>query len=122
LCHAVPSDPLFTYCPPDSDRWEKELELVNADILLVGHTHLPFVRELRREEVVNPGSLGQPKTGRPAACYAVWDGGAIELRSFAYPFEETIRKIGHLPIPIHIRASLAAVLRYGGLSEPTARP
>ena len=45
LCHGVPSDPLFTYCLPDSDRWEKELELANADILLVGHTHLPFVRQ-----------------------------------------------------------------------------
>lgn len=122
LCHAVPSDPLFTYCPPESDRWEKELELANANILLVGHTHVPFVRDFRRREVVNPGSLGQPKTGRPAACYSVWDGGAIELRSFAYPFEETIRKIDHLPIPIHIRASLAAVLRYGGLSAPTALP
>jgi len=117
LCHAVPSDPLFTYCPPDSDRWEKELELANADILLVGHTHLPFVRQFGGREVVNPGSLGQPKAGSPAACYAVWSGGEIELRSFDYRFEDTIRKIDALPIPIDVRASLAAVLRNGGLPK-----
>ena len=119
LCHAVPSDPLFTYCPPDSDRWEAEVGRANADILLVGHTHVPFVRQFRRREVVNPGSLGQPKTGRAAACYAVWEGGTIELRSFAYPYEETIRKINTLPIPIHVGANLAAVLRNGGLSGAT---
>ena len=115
LCHAVPSDPLFTYCPPDSGRWEPELQLANTDYLLVGHTHLPFIRQFGRHKVVNPGSLGQPKTGQPAACYAVWDTaqdrGAIELRSFEYPFEETIRKIDALPIPDRVKASLAGVLR-----------
>ncbi len=115
LRHAVPSDPLFGYCPPDSPRWRQEVALVDADILLVGHTHLPFVRQFGEKQVVNPGSLGQPKTGRPAACYAVWDGGAIELRSFEYPFEETIRKIDALPIAAGIRTGLANVLRHGGL-------
>jgi putative phosphoesterase len=115
LCHAVPSDPLYTYCLRDSERWEKELESVTADVLLVGHTHIPFVREFRRQRIVNPGSLGQPKTGRPAACYAIWDGDSIELRSFDYPFEETIRKINALPIDAPIKARLASVLSHGGL-------
>ncbi len=115
LCHAVPSDPLFAYCLPDSDQWIKEVELVNSNVLLVGHTHLPFMRQIGMKKVVNPGSLGQPKTGRAAACYAVCDGGAIELRSFDYPFEETIRKIDALPIAAEIKSGLAAVLRNGGL-------
>jgi protein phosphatase len=115
LCHAVPSDPLFAYCLPDSERWIKEVELVNSNVLLVGHTHLPFVRQIGKKKVVNPGSLGQPKTGRPAACYAVCNGGAIELRSFDYPFEETIRKIDALPIAAEIKSGLAAVLSNGGL-------
>jgi putative phosphoesterase len=115
-CHAVPSDPLFTYCPPDAPRWNSELELANADILLVGHTHLAFDRRYGARRVVNPGSLGQPKTGKPAACYAVWDDGKIQLRSFDYPFHETIRKIDALSIPASIKASLADVLRHGGLT------
>jgi putative phosphoesterase len=115
MCHAIPSDPLFTYCPPDSSRWESELDLANADILLAGHTHLPFDRKWGERGVVNPGSLGQPKTGRPQACYAVWDDGTIELRSFDYPFEKTIEKIAALPIQAGVKANLSEVLRHGGL-------
>jgi putative phosphoesterase len=118
LCHAVPSEPLFTYCLPDSERWKSEVETANADILLVGHTHLQFLREFNRRKIVNPGSLGQPKMGQPAACYAVWDtsreDGAIELKSFDYPFERTIAKIRALPISDEIKSDLADVLRYGG--------
>jgi putative phosphoesterase len=115
LCHATPSDPLFAYCGPDSPQWEREVELAGADMLLVGHTHLPFVRRFGKQQVVNPGSLGQPKTGRPAACYAVWEKGEVELRSFNYAFEETIRKIHALPVDQKVRARLADVLRNGGL-------
>ncbi len=25
LCHAAPSDPLYGYCPEDSDKWDKEV-------------------------------------------------------------------------------------------------
>jgi len=112
---------LFTYCPPGSPRWERELEFAHTDILLVGHTHLPFDRQCGARRVVNPGSLGQPKTGRPQACYAVWDDGKIELRSFEYPFEKTIRKIDALAIPAAIKASLAAVLRQDGTPDEAAR-
>jgi putative phosphoesterase len=121
MCHAVPSDPLFAYCPPDSPRWESELALAKADILLVGHTHLPFDSRCGARRVVNPGSLGQPKNGRPQACYAVWEDGTIELRSFEYPFEQTIRKIDALSIPPAIKASLAEVLRHGGRPDAAAR-
>jgi len=119
LCHALPSDPLFAYCLRDSDRWESELEQTNADVLLVGHTHVPFIREFGTRIVVNPGSLGQPKTGSPAARYAVWETSlgtrGFELRAFHYPFERTIAKIDALPIDARIRSSLADVLRHGGL-------
>jgi putative phosphoesterase len=125
FCHAVPSDPLFAYCLPESDRWKPELEHATADVLLVGHTHIPFVREFGVRAVVNPGSLGQPKTGTPAACYAVWDTargrGGIELRSFDYPFERTIAKIDALPIRPEIRARLTDVLRQGGLLDRAIR-
>jgi len=121
FCHAMPSDPLFAYCPPDSAQWRSELEESGADVLLVGHTHIPFVREFDSRIVANPGSLGQPKTGSPAARYAVWDTtaspSAIQLRSFEYPFKKTIEKINALPIQTEIRASLADGLRYGGLPD-----
>lgn len=121
LCHAVPSDPLFAYCPPDAAIWQTELAQTGADVLFVGHTHIPFVREFETRYVVNPGSLGQPKTGSPAARYAIWDTargpGGVELRSFDYDFESTIAKIEGLPIEKSIKTSLADVLRNGGLRQ-----
>jgi predicted phosphodiesterase len=114
LCHAVPSDPLFAYCRPDSPRWQGEVENARADCVLVGHTHLPFVRTFDGRTVANPGSLGQPKNGDARACYAVWQDGLIELRSYEYPVEETVRKILAMPVPDDIRRCLANVLRSGG--------
>jgi protein phosphatase len=119
LCHAAPSNPLFAYHLPDSSRWEHELDLARADILLVGHTHLQFIRALGSRRLVNPGSLGQSKMGDPAARYAVLDKGVIKLRSFDYPIEKTIQKIAALPVPSEIQASLADVLRNGGLAGST---
>jgi predicted phosphodiesterase len=39
-CHATPTDPLFAYCPPESEQWQNEANLVSGGYLLVGHTHL----------------------------------------------------------------------------------
>lgn len=114
LCHATPSDPLFEYVPPDSPTWISRAERVGADVLLAGHTHMPFVRAERGRIVGNPGSLGQPKTGNPNACFATWDGHRIELRTVAYPCEKTIAKLDALALPSEVVVDLAKVLRTGG--------
>jgi protein phosphatase len=113
LCHAIPSDPLFGYCQADSPRWHTEVEGVDADVVLVGHTHTPFVLPLGSRQVVNPGSLGQPKTGSPQARYAVWEDGKIELKSYAYPVEAAVEKVQALPIQDTLRDELSAILRTG---------
>ena len=115
-CHAKPSDPLYGYCPADSDRWADEVQRVFADVLIVGHTHTPFLREERCTLVVNPGSLGQPKTGRSNACYAVWQEGEIELKEFPYPVQATAALIDAMPWPAEIRRDLITVLRTGFVS------
>jgi hypothetical protein len=75
---------------------------------------LPFELEVGGRLVVNPGSLGQPKNGLTRACYAVWQNGRIELRSYEYPVEETVRKVLAMPVPDDVRRGLANVLRSGG--------
>ncbi len=115
LCHAIPSNPLYGYCPEDSDRWQAELELVDADFLLVGHTHTPFIRKIEDKTIVNPGSLGQPKTGKADACYAVLENGQFELKQFVYPVERALQRIEQLPVPAEIKRDLATVLRTGAV-------
>jgi putative phosphoesterase len=113
LCHATPSDPLFAYCPPDSPAWRHESASVDADIILVGHTHLPFVKRFGTRTVVNPGSLGQPKDGGPEASYAVWEDGAVTLRKVAYPVDRTVAKMKELALPAGIAVDLEHLLRTG---------
>lgn len=112
LCHATPSD-MFRYGPAEVEFWTPEAVAADADILLVGHTHLPFILEIGARSIVNPGSLGQPKHGRPEACYAIWNDGEIELRSQPYDVEAAIAKLLALPIDKRIAGQLAEVLRRG---------
>jgi putative phosphoesterase len=113
LCHAAPSDPLFKYSSAEAAFWTPELSGVNADVILVGHTHLPFILDLDTQHVVNPGSVGQPKHGRCEACYAVWEDGRMTLKSQPYDVDTTIGRLLDLPIDGGIRRQLADVLRNG---------
>lgn len=115
LCHATPSDPLYEYRRAESDKWIDECVQLRADVILVGHTHMPFVRSFNHQVLVNPGSLGQPKTGKPHACYAVWENGQVSLRTYPYPVERTAQKIRSMPIGKDIQQRLITVLESGGL-------
>jgi protein phosphatase len=119
LVHAMPSDPLFGYCPGEYDRWKQEVAGINADVLIVGHTHTPFAKQVGSTTILNPGSLGQPKTGRPLACYAVWQDGEISLKEFEYPVAETICGIRGMPILPDEQHALIGLLETGSL--PTLR-
>jgi putative phosphoesterase len=115
LCHATPSDPLFGYCQVDSPRWLTEVKSIAADVVPVGHTHVPALRPLGHCQVVNPGSLGQPKTGSSKARYAVWENGRLELKSYPYPVEGAVAKIQALPIDAARRDELSVILRTGDI-------
>jgi putative phosphoesterase len=115
LVHATPLDPLFGYCPEQSGRWKEEVTVTDADVLIVGHTHTPFIRTVGKTIIVNPGSLGQPKTGRTLACYATWQDGRISLREYAYPLKDTVQQIRSMPISAEDQNALITVLETGDL-------
>jgi putative phosphoesterase len=120
LCHATPES-RYDY-QPDSSWWDDELARASADVLLVGHTHLPFRRRWDSRMVVNPGSVGQPKHGTPQSRYAIWEDGEIRLESTPYAVEETVAKIRVLPVSPEVQADLITVLRTGAApSTPSAR-
>ena len=115
LCHATPAEPLFRYCPAEPAEWAPQIAGLQADIVLTGHTHLPLLMSVDERQLVNPGSVGQPKHGSPMACYALWENGLMALRSCSYAVENTTGKVHALPVPMEIRSQLAAVLRSGFL-------
>jgi putative phosphoesterase len=84
LTHASPWPPHFDYLYPDSRRWD-DVESLDADLVVVGHTHVPFTRRVGRTLVVNPGSLGQLRGANARYTYAVIDTDSLEAQIHAVP-------------------------------------
>lgn len=115
LVHAMPSDPFYGRCPPEDDGWATEIGALDADVLLVGHSHAPFLRRIGDKVLLNPGSIGQPRAGKPLASYAVWQDGRFELKSFPHPVEATVAKLKSLGFPPAIEAELVTILATGSV-------
>ena len=72
LFHASPRDPLTEYIFPGMPETtaRKLIEKTGAEIVLLGHTHMPMLYSFDHEMLGNPGSVGQPRDGDPRASYA----------------------------------------------------
>ncbi|MGC8552311.1 MAG: metallophosphoesterase family protein [Phycisphaerae bacterium] len=101
MTHATPTDTLYDYSlqPGASDElFEQKLHAIDTDFIVLGHTHLPYVRKLNHSVVVNPGSVGQPLDGDSRASYAVWDDGQIFLYRVEYDLQLLIRTLDEPPL------------------------
>lgn len=98
--HGAPSDHLYKYLTPQTpdEILLEELDLVEADIILTGHTHLSFIKHFNGKTLVNVGSVGQPRDGIAKASYAVIEDGRVELRRSAYDVEAAVAKTRALPL------------------------
>jgi diadenosine tetraphosphatase ApaH/serine/threonine PP2A family protein phosphatase len=104
MVHGSPREPTYEYVLDDQTA-AANLGLLGERVCFHGHTHVPgifwdtegLVRfdyelrefDLRRPELVNPGSVGQPRDGNPDASYLVWDTVAerVEFRRVPYDRE-----------------------------------
>jgi putative phosphoesterase len=117
LVHATPSDHLYRYLPPtEPDRWRSEVEAVDADIILVGHTHLPMILELGDKLVVNPGSVGLPRQHDPRACFAIIEDGLPRLERVEYDVDVTVSALERASLSAATLTRLSDILRHGGAS------
>ena len=119
LVHGTPVDPLYDYRlqPGVSERLLDELLAgVKANVLVVGHTHLPLLRRHGDLIVVNPGSVGQPLDGDPRAAYAVWEDGAMMLHRVEYDRAEALTRLSSLPLPAPITEEVTRTLRRGAVA------
>ncbi len=111
LVHGSPDDPdeyiiIFQNEIPSSymqqriKNWFKELK---ADIIILGHTHLPFYWKHRNKLIFNPGSVGQPRDGNPKASCAILTlkgkEKKVEIKRLEYPIDETIARLKKVRLP-----------------------
>jgi putative phosphoesterase len=73
---------------PDS-LYERLAAAEEADVLVFGHTHKPWVREHGGVLFVNCGSVGKPKDGDPRGAFAILrpEGGNVELTIERVPYD-----------------------------------
>lgn len=116
LCHATLADPLFDYrlTPTSSDWLLSEIAAgIKADVLILGHTHLPMIRQRNASLVVNPGSVGQPLDGDARAAFALWEDGHVTARRAEYDTEAAVAALQEVPLPPECRITLTRILQTG---------
>ena len=102
IVHGSPGDPINEYVFPEElsvDFLEYHYENP-PDYLILGHTHIPFVKQVEDTTIINPGSVGQPRDGDPRSSFAVLDlaTGVTELKRVEYDIDDVYQDtIEYLP-------------------------
>ena len=93
-CHGSPrdDDEILTRVSPD-ERFRAALAGVEERVVVGGHTHVQFEREVDGIRFVNAGSVGVAYEGRRGAFWALVDGEAVELRQTPYAVEAAVALI-----------------------------
>jgi len=109
--HGSPRDPLNEYIFPDiPNRVLAELfRDLDADIVMLGHSHMPMERVIFGKLVINPGGVGQPRDRDPRASYAILNLGKEVKASFHrvdYDVKLTAEKIETARLPSELATRL----------------
>jgi putative phosphoesterase len=98
---------------PDA-TFERIAKATEADIILFGHTHLPYRKTVADTLFVNTGSVGKPKDGDPRAGYVVLkmeDGQVgVEFRRVEYDVAAAAQAVRNSDLP----DQFAGMLETGG--------
>jgi putative phosphoesterase len=92
-----------------SPRSNKEYMLENSDyltdianereetIIISGHTHIPYYKEINNKHIINAGSVGKPKHGNKNATYIILDLNEhkvnVEIIEVEYDVEQLVKDI-----------------------------
>ncbi len=88
---------------------------IEADIILLGGSHIPAMRQIDNRLIVCPGSLGQPRYGVSDPTFAAWEDGRVQIHHLHYHPQATIRKLSLLPLDPEHMLHLQSILETGGL-------
>jgi putative phosphoesterase len=122
LVHGSPrkmNEYLFEDRPLSS--FERLAHSSNADVIVFGHTHVPYTKHVEGVLFVNVGSVGKPKDGDPRACYALVDltaGAPVTFRRVPYDIATVARAIRDSDLP----DKFARDVELGGAVAAPAQP
>ncbi len=93
------------YLKENSNEADEVMSELVEDILVCGHTHIPYVKYYGEKILVNAGSVGKPKTNNPNANYVIIDiknedqlsktssSVEVEIIEVEYDFEKLAKEI-----------------------------
>ena len=100
VMHAGPDD---VWRSPWSTASDEELERaygpLGSRVVVYGHIHYPFVRQLSTFTVANSGSLSFSYDGDPRAAYVMIDGDEVAVHRVEYDVEEELRLLSAARYP-----------------------
>ncbi|HSW62935.1 MAG TPA: metallophosphoesterase family protein [Dissulfurispiraceae bacterium] len=74
LFHATPhKNNLYWYEDRTATFFREMASKVDADVLIYGHTHVPYRKDIGGTVFINTGSVGRPKDGDPRTCVCMVD-------------------------------------------------
>jgi putative phosphoesterase len=113
LVHGSPrkvNEYLFEDKPPR--LYERLAKDEDANMLVFGHTHKPWVHEFGGVVFVNCGSVGKPKDGDPRGAFAVLRHTAnridVEIERVTYDAQAVAREVSAAGLPEEFAAKLVA--------------
>jgi putative phosphoesterase len=88
LCHGSPWDNDEYLYPDSNEALLARCASPDIDMVILGHTHYPMMRHVGATLIVNPGSVGQPRSRSPGAQWALYDTATqkVSLRCESYDY------------------------------------
>lgn len=102
IVHGSPES-IEEYIREGSREAKKYLGSLHEDILICGHTHIPYIIQERGKYLLNTGSVGKPKIGRPDSSYLLLsidgDGVTPEIIYVDYKVDEIVTHLRENSFP-----------------------
>ncbi|UOY10298.1 metallophosphoesterase [Methanonatronarchaeum sp. AMET6-2] len=102
ITHGSPRSVEEYVCPTTIDiKLRGMVSEVESKYLVLGHTHLPMMKEFKEGIVINPGSVGQPRDGDPQASYCIFNPQEKQctIHRVKYDIDTVANKIKEIGLP-----------------------
>lgn len=104
IFHATPKkNNLYWYEERPEKFFEEMAEKADADILIYGHTHKPYRKDIGGKVFINAGSVGKPKDGDPRTCITM-----VEIAQ-----DQDTVKSEFVRVPYDVEKTASAIIERG---------
>jgi putative phosphoesterase len=114
IFHATPHKNNLYWFEDRPDKFFLEMAgKTNADVMIYGHTHKPYRKDIGGKVFINAGSVGKPKDGDPRTCVTTVDitSDTVSHEFLRAPYD--IEKVAAAILSSGLPAGLAERLRKG---------